>query len=287
LHPIRTRLTYANVTSTLALFLVLSGGAAFAASHLGRNSVGPRQLRANAVTGAKIRDGAVADADIAAGAVGRDQLAPRAVGADQLAAGAVSEDKLAPGAVGSGELGNGAVTDSKLAAGAVSGDKIAPGAVTADKIDAGSVPFSRIVQRIRGTAKVPFPTTTTTAYPLDNPTYTQPAGEDDQFLGQFVVTFGGGCGGRRSATAQLLLEQPERAGLQNPVIGSATIETETVGEVTKTVQFVPTANGPGTSALAPDAPTQRTFAVEMVRSHCDTGAGITMDGAQVDVIGTR
>jgi hypothetical protein len=55
---IRKRLTYANVISSVAVFLVL-GGAAFAAVKLPKNSVGTKQLKNNAVTTAKIKDGAV------------------------------------------------------------------------------------------------------------------------------------------------------------------------------------------------------------------------------------
>jgi hypothetical protein len=47
-------LTYANVVATLALFLVLSGGAAYAASRVAKNSVGSAQLKKNAVTPAKL-----------------------------------------------------------------------------------------------------------------------------------------------------------------------------------------------------------------------------------------
>ena len=50
---IRTRLTYANVVASLALFLAL-GGAAFAATQLPRNSVGTGQLKTEAVTAGKI-----------------------------------------------------------------------------------------------------------------------------------------------------------------------------------------------------------------------------------------
>lgn len=56
---LRPKLTYANVMSTLAVFLVLTGGAAYAASHLGKNSVGTKQLKKNAVTGAKLKKDAV------------------------------------------------------------------------------------------------------------------------------------------------------------------------------------------------------------------------------------
>jgi hypothetical protein len=55
---IRKRLTYANVMSSIAVFLVL-GGAAFAAVKLPKNSVGTKQLKKNAVTSVKIKNGAV------------------------------------------------------------------------------------------------------------------------------------------------------------------------------------------------------------------------------------
>lgn len=53
-------LTYANVVSTLCLFLLLGGGAAFAATQLPKNSVGAKQIRKGAVTQAKISKGAQA-----------------------------------------------------------------------------------------------------------------------------------------------------------------------------------------------------------------------------------
>jgi len=65
-HPGK-RLTYANVMSTLAVFLVLGGATAFAAG-LGKNSVGPKQLKRNAVTSSKIKNGAVTEGKIAASA---------------------------------------------------------------------------------------------------------------------------------------------------------------------------------------------------------------------------
>jgi hypothetical protein len=55
MKPARTKLTYANVMATVAVFLVLAGGTAFAASQmLPKNSVGARQLRKGAVTLAKL-----------------------------------------------------------------------------------------------------------------------------------------------------------------------------------------------------------------------------------------
>jgi hypothetical protein len=64
MHRIRGKLTYANVISTLALFLVLAGGSAIAAGQLGKNSVGSKQLKPDAVTAAKIKDGAITPAEL-------------------------------------------------------------------------------------------------------------------------------------------------------------------------------------------------------------------------------
>jgi hypothetical protein len=66
---IRKRLTYANVMSSIAVFLILGGASAFAASQLGKNSVGTKQLKKNAVTAAKIKKNAVTNAKIKNNAV--------------------------------------------------------------------------------------------------------------------------------------------------------------------------------------------------------------------------
>lgn len=64
----RSRLTYANVMATVAVFLAL-GGVSYAAFKLPKNSVGAKQLKAGAVTGAKIKNGAVTGAKIAKGSI--------------------------------------------------------------------------------------------------------------------------------------------------------------------------------------------------------------------------
>jgi hypothetical protein len=89
---IRKRLTYANVMSSIAVFLVIGGASAFAASHLAKNSVGTKQLKnnavttakikKNAVTGAKVKDGSLTGADINLGTVGTVPSAAHASSAD-------------------------------------------------------------------------------------------------------------------------------------------------------------------------------------------------------------
>jgi hypothetical protein len=56
---LRRHLTYANVISTLCLFLVLGGGAAFAATKLAKSSVGTEQLKGEAVTKGKLAPNSV------------------------------------------------------------------------------------------------------------------------------------------------------------------------------------------------------------------------------------
>jgi hypothetical protein len=54
MHRITSRLTYANVIATLALFLVLAGGTAFAASQFGKETIGGRALKKESIGPAKL-----------------------------------------------------------------------------------------------------------------------------------------------------------------------------------------------------------------------------------------
>jgi hypothetical protein len=55
--------------SSIAVFLVLAGGTAFAANQLGKNTVGSKQLKKNAVTAAKIKNEAVTAAKVKKGSL--------------------------------------------------------------------------------------------------------------------------------------------------------------------------------------------------------------------------
>lgn len=135
---VRKRITYANVMSTLAVFLVVAGGSALAAG-LAKNSVGSKQLKKNAVTAAKIKNGAVTGAKIGGGAVGASNLAANSVGGSALADNSVSNSKIGNGAVSEGKLGNGAVTEGKLANDAVTGAKVKDGSLTGSDIQQGTL----------------------------------------------------------------------------------------------------------------------------------------------------
>jgi hypothetical protein len=66
LARLSSRLTYANVMATIALFVALGGGA-YAAGVLPANSVGTKQLKKNAVTAAKVKDGSLLETDFKTG----------------------------------------------------------------------------------------------------------------------------------------------------------------------------------------------------------------------------
>jgi hypothetical protein len=100
---IRKRITYANVMSSIAVFMVLGGATAIAASKIGtnqlkanavtaskikKNAVTTAKIKNNAVNGSKVKDGSLTGADVDLGTLGTVPSANRANSAaksDQVA----------------------------------------------------------------------------------------------------------------------------------------------------------------------------------------------------------
>lgn len=122
MRHLRKRLTYANVMSSIAVFLVLGGATAFAATKIGAN-----QIKANSIKTGKIVKEAVTAGKIKGGAVTESRIANGAVTTAKLAAGAVTEANLANEAVGNAKIKNGAVNGAKLADGSIGLAKLASG----------------------------------------------------------------------------------------------------------------------------------------------------------------
>jgi hypothetical protein len=100
--------------SSIAVFLILGGATAFAATQLGKNSVGAKQLKPNAVTTAKIKKNAVSGAKIK----------------------------------------KNAVTGVKVKDSAITGEKIKDGSITGTEVNAatlGTVPVSATTDSVRST----------------------------------------------------------------------------------------------------------------------------------------
>ncbi len=91
---LRPKLTYANVMVTILAFVVLSGGAAYAASQLGKNSVGAKQLKKNAVSTAKVKKEAITAAKVKKGTLTGKQINLAKLGTVPNATHAASADSI-------------------------------------------------------------------------------------------------------------------------------------------------------------------------------------------------
>jgi hypothetical protein len=105
---IRKRLTYANVMSSIAVFLILGGATAVAAKKIGSNeikgnSITTGKIKKNAITASKIKKNAITNVKIKGGAVTAAKIAAGNVGTVQLANGAVNSEKISPNAVGNSQ----------------------------------------------------------------------------------------------------------------------------------------------------------------------------------------
>jgi hypothetical protein len=109
---VRKRITYANVMSSLAVFLVLGGATAFAATKIGSN-----EIKANSIITGKIKKEAVTAGKIKNAAVTGGKLADGSVNGAKILDGSVAEADIANEAVGNAKIKNGAVSSAKLAPG--------------------------------------------------------------------------------------------------------------------------------------------------------------------------
>jgi hypothetical protein len=148
LASIRSHLSFANVTSLVALFVAL-GGTSYAVVSLPKSSVGAKQLKRNAVSTKKVKDRSLLAKDfrrnqLPAGPQGRPgsdaQFTGAAAGGNL--AGVYPNPTLAAGAVDSGAIFDRGVQALDLAAGAVSGGTggpVADDTLTAADIATGAV----------------------------------------------------------------------------------------------------------------------------------------------------
>ncbi len=155
MRTIRGKLTYANVVSTLCMFLLLGGGAALAAGKLGKDTIGTKQIKSNAITTAKIKDSAVTEA----------KLASNAVNSANLATGAVTGAKVAGGTLTGANIQSGSLTGADINQGslnAVRASNVTAIAITSDEHCSPSLPLPSGVTSERlntGVCKITFPQT--------------------------------------------------------------------------------------------------------------------------------
>jgi hypothetical protein len=121
----RPRLTYANVMSTVCLFLVLAGGTALATHPGGENTIST----------ADIINGEVKVADIGQGAVTTDELANGQVKAADIGDGEVKTAEIANGEVKTADIGGGEVRSSNVLNDNLTGNDVATNALKGADID--------------------------------------------------------------------------------------------------------------------------------------------------------
>lgn len=167
MDSIRKRLTYANVMSTIAVFLMLGGGAAFAAVHLGKNTVGTKQLKKNAVSAAKVKNGAINGAKVADGSLTGADVADGSLTGAEIADGSIGTGDLANLAVTTAKLGNNAVNSSKVQDKTLKGADVADNSLTGTQIDESTLGQVPNAARLGGKESSAF--LSSSIYKVENP----------------------------------------------------------------------------------------------------------------------
>ena len=117
---VRSKLTFANVTAVIALFIALGSGAYAISSKAPKDSVNSRAIVDNSVKSADVKDNSLTGADIdqstlsGGGEGGGGSGGPPSGPAGGDLAGNYPKPQIAANAIGSGNLKDGAVTATKL-----------------------------------------------------------------------------------------------------------------------------------------------------------------------------
>jgi hypothetical protein len=176
---LRSNITYANVASSLALFVAMGTGGAYAANTIGSDDIidesiqsvdvkngqiGWDDLALSSVTGSRIKDesifgaditnGTIATADLATGAVNGATVLDNSLTADDLATSSVTSAEIASDAVGAteitdnsidgGEIVDGSLGAVELSTSSVGSEELATGAVIDAKIGSNAVNGSKV-----------------------------------------------------------------------------------------------------------------------------------------------
>lgn len=139
MSSIRSRLTYANVASSIALFMAVATGGAYAV-----NTIGSADVIDESLLSQDIKNGQIMLADLATDSVSSGRIVNGTITDKDLAADSVTAAAIKAGNVGTSELAGGAITKAKLGTGSVNSDKIADGSVGLPDIDQSSFDLSSL-----------------------------------------------------------------------------------------------------------------------------------------------
>jgi hypothetical protein len=164
LSTLRSRVTYPYVVSTLALFIALGTGGAYAANEWTGHNIVDGSLTTADYKNNDIRSADIRNADKPGGGLGADDLATDSVGTNQIQTDGVNALEVADNSIDSGEISADSVLASDLATNSVGGAEVADNAIgAAEVVDnslfagdlaSGSVGSSEIASSAVGASEV-------------------------------------------------------------------------------------------------------------------------------------
>ena len=139
LAALRTRLTFANVCSFLALMIAIGTGGAYAANTVFSTDIVDGEVKAadldnNSVRSTKIGNGQVLNQDLGADAIEGSKVFDASLGSADLGFDAVGSGEIQIDAVHSPEIAPAAVGSSELAASSVFSGEITDGAIQTEDV---------------------------------------------------------------------------------------------------------------------------------------------------------
>jgi hypothetical protein len=181
------------------------------------------------------------------------------------------------------DVAQGSLRGPDVRAGSLRGAQLANDSVTGADVNEPSLVVSQLVARLGGTLNLPLPAPPATAMP--NGTYTQAANETNVLIGGGHVTFSATCVQPRSAQILLLIDSPVPSATS--VIGNTTVNDNNTGATTRPFTFgtLPPPQAGLTLFRGPAAAPHQFYVYGA--GNCNSGAGVTLDSAGVDVVAKR
>jgi hypothetical protein len=166
---LRSKVTYANVASTIALFAAVGTGGAYAANTIGSSDIIDESilsqdvqngqvtwddLAQNAVTSSRIKDESVAGSDIINGTIGNVDLADGGVSQSKLANDSVGPAQIQTDAVNATEIADSSIDSGEIIDNSLFASDLAPGSVGASELAANATDGSKVLNNSLTTADV-------------------------------------------------------------------------------------------------------------------------------------
>ena len=211
--------------------------------------------------------------------------------AGAMAAATIDSGDVVNGSLKSVDLKNNAgvkgsdVRNSSLRGGDVGplrGGQVADNSLGGADANEPTLALSQRIALLGATTNFALPTPV--ALPFPNNTYTQAAEESNVWIAGGQVTFSAACTQPRSI--QVYLFEGGAAPTVDNVAGSAVIQDNSAGAVTRRFTFSSFAGGKGLSQVRTGAPVTRTF-YAFGLANCNSGSGVTLDSVGIDVFAER